>query len=84
MHTFHIPVMGLSYTVDTPIKVARFGISSVVSIIEDNLIERMRAHHYRQFGEPYVPISRTEPDFRAGGTAKVSLRQIGIGEIGAD
>ena len=24
-HTFHIPVMGLAYTIDTPLKVARFG-----------------------------------------------------------
>ena len=31
-HTFHIPVMGLAYTVDSPVKVARFGISSVISI----------------------------------------------------
>ena len=64
-HTFHIPVMGLAYTVDSPVKVARFGIASVVSIIEDNLIERMREHYYRQRGEPYVAISRKEPDYRA-------------------
>lgn len=57
--------MGLAYTVDSPVKVARFGIASVVSIIEDNLIERMREHYYRQCGEPYVPISRKEPDYRA-------------------
>ena len=31
-HTFHIPVLGLGYSVDTPLKVARYGISSVVSI----------------------------------------------------
>lgn len=43
-HTFHIPVLGLSYSIDTPLKVARFGISSVVSIIEDELVEKeMRA-----------------------------------------
>ena len=41
-HTFHIPVLGLAYSVDTPIKVARYGISSVVSIVDDILIERMR------------------------------------------
>ena len=44
-HTFHIPVMGLGYTIDTPVKVARFGISSVISIIEDHLVERMREFH---------------------------------------
>lgn len=34
-HSFHIPVMGIAFTIDTPIKVARFGISSVISIVED-------------------------------------------------
>jgi hypothetical protein len=36
LHTFHIPVMGLAYTIDSPIR----GISSVmISIIDDDLIE---------------------------------------------
>jgi hypothetical protein len=64
-HTFHIPVMGLAYTIDSPIKVARFGIHSVISIIEDNLVEKMRAHYYQQLGESYHPITRNEPDYRA-------------------
>jgi hypothetical protein len=64
-HTFHIPVMGLAYTIDSPAKVARFGISSVVSIIEDTLIERMRQHYYQKINEPYLPIHTTEPDYRA-------------------
>jgi len=25
LHKFHIPVMGLAFTIDSPIKVARFG-----------------------------------------------------------
>jgi len=51
IHNFHIPVMGLGFTVDTPIKVARFGISSVVSIMDDQLLEDMRSHYSsaRQF-----------------------------------
>ncbi len=65
LHTFHIPVMGLAYTVDTPAKVARYGISSVVSIIEDTLIERMRQYYYQKLNEPYFPIHATEPDYRA-------------------
>lgn len=64
-HSFHIPVMGLGYTIDTPVKVAHFGISSVVSIIEDELVERMREFHCRQFGEDYVPIPKRELDHRA-------------------
>jgi hypothetical protein len=57
--------MGLGYTVDTPVKVARFGISSVVSIIEDSLIERMRQYYYEKINEPYRPIHASEPDYRA-------------------
>ncbi len=64
-HTFHIPVMGLAYTVDAPVKVARYGISSVISIIEDRLIEMMRAHYYPTIDQPYVPITVQEPDYRA-------------------
>jgi hypothetical protein len=64
-HTFHIPVMGLAFTIDTPIKVARFGINSVVSIIEDNLIEKMRSHYYKELGEIYHPITNDEDDYRA-------------------
>jgi hypothetical protein len=64
-HTFHIPVMGLAFTIDTPIKVARFGINSVVSIIEDNLIEKMRSYYYKELGETYDPITSDEVDYRA-------------------
>jgi hypothetical protein len=64
-HTFHIPVMGLAYTIDTPIKVARFGISSAMSIIQDNLIEKMRSHYYPMTGETYFPITTKERDYRS-------------------
>jgi len=64
-HTFHIPVMGLAFTVDTPLKVARFGISSVVSIIEDNLLEQMRKFHSEKEHEEYFPIDITDIDHRA-------------------
>jgi len=64
-HKFHIPVMGLAYTIDTPIKVAQFGISSVISIVEDRLIEMMRSHYYPTIGQEYHPISTHEEDYRA-------------------
>jgi hypothetical protein len=64
-HTFHIPVMGLGFTIDTPIKVARYGISSVVSIIQDNLIEHMREFYCAQESEPYQHIPVTDADHRA-------------------
>lgn len=65
VHKFHIPVMGLAYTVDSPVKVARFGISSVISIVENRLIEMMRKHYYPTLGETYQPINVHEDDFRA-------------------
>jgi hypothetical protein len=51
-HTFHIPVMGTSFTVDTPLKVARYGISSVVSLVDDVLVEQMRRFHSERDDEP--------------------------------
>ena len=64
-HTFHIPVMGVAYTIDSPIKVARFGISSVISIIEDRLIELMRRQYYPSINKSYFPITKNEADYRA-------------------
>ncbi len=65
VHSFHIPVMGLCYTIDSPVKVARFGISSVVSIIEDELVEKMRQFHSEKSGEEFIPIPETDIDHRA-------------------
>jgi hypothetical protein len=65
LHSFHIPVMGLAYTIDSPVKVARFGIPSVMSIIEDRLVEMMRKHYYEFIQKEYVPIPTDEPDYRA-------------------
>lgn len=64
-HNFHIPVLGVCYTVDSPLKVARYGISSVVSIIEDELLEDMRRYHSLQNGIEYRAISNKETDKRA-------------------
>jgi len=47
------------------LKVARYGISSVVSIIEDELIEHMRSYHCVQNHISFIPISQKEPDYRA-------------------
>ncbi|HEX5171408.1 MAG TPA: hypothetical protein VFW11_19660, partial [Cyclobacteriaceae bacterium] len=65
LHHFHIPVMGLSFTIDSPIKVAQYGIASTISIIEDKLVEMMRAHYYKERKEHYVPITSKQDDYRA-------------------
>lgn len=64
-HTFHIPVLGLGYSIDTPLKVARYGISSTMSIVDDELIERMRQYHSQQNGEFFTPIFKKDEDARA-------------------
>lgn len=64
-HTFHIPVMGLGFTVDSPLKIAQFGISSVVSIMDDHLLEDMRRFYCRKFQFPYFPIDEKTEDYRA-------------------
>ncbi len=65
MHSFHIPVLGLAFSIDTPLKVARFGIASVISIVDDILIEKMREHYSRVYGRPYDAIQQKDEDPRA-------------------
>ncbi|GGF48322.1 hypothetical protein GCM10011339_41180 [Echinicola rosea] len=57
--------MGLGFTIDTPLKVAKYGIDSVVSIMEDHLIESMRKLYCRKNGVPYIPIREKDQDARA-------------------
>jgi len=64
-HTFHIPVMGTGFTIDTPLKVGRYGISSVVSIVDDVLAEQMRKYYAEKEGEPFEPIGEKDEDKRA-------------------
>ena len=64
-HSFHIPVLGLGFSIDTPLKVARYGISSVVSVVDDELIERMRKFHSEENGLSFQPIKKTDEDYRA-------------------
>ncbi|MBC7654017.1 MAG: hypothetical protein H7098_06010 [Oligoflexus sp.] len=64
-HTFHIPVLGLGYSIDTPLNVAPFGISSVVSIVDDIAIERVRKYHSEKNNCFYEEISNKEDDARA-------------------
>ena len=56
-HTFHIPVMGTGFMIDAPLRVAKYGISSVISLVDDVLIEQMRQFHCEQEGEPYEEIA---------------------------
>ena len=64
-HSFHIPVMGIGFTVDTPAKVAHYGISSVISLVDDILVEKMREFYCKKFDLPFQAISDKIDDFRA-------------------
>lgn len=81
MHNFHIPVMGLSFSIDTPLKIARYGISSAVSLGSDAIVEDMRAHYSREYNLPYSPISVKDEDYRARRiTAYLNLLDKLVGE----
>ena len=64
-HSFHLPVMGIAFTIDSPIKIAKYGISSVISIVDDVLIEKMNEYYSTKFKIPYQSISTKVEDFRA-------------------
>jgi hypothetical protein len=65
IHSFHIPVMGTGHSVDTPIRVAPFGITSVISLVDDLLLEKIRKYYAEKYGLPYQKIARNDEDGRA-------------------
>ena len=64
-HSFHIPVMGIGFTVDTPLKVAHYGIDSVISLVDDILLEKLRKMYCELYELPYKEITDKIEDFRA-------------------
>ncbi len=65
VHKFHIPVLGVGFSIDTPIKVAKYGISSVISLGDDTLMEKLRKHYLTKLDKQYIPITDKENDSRA-------------------
>ena len=65
LQDFYIPVMGLAFTIDSPIRVAHLGINSVVSIIDDELMEKMNAFYSKKFHFNYNEITTKIYDYRA-------------------
>lgn len=57
--------MGTGYTIDTPIRVAHYGISSVISIIDHRLTEQMREYYSKLYHFEFTFIPETEADARA-------------------
>lgn len=72
-HRFHIPVMGTGFTIDTPLRVGRFGISAVISLVDDLLIERVRKHYCKTLGLPFEPVTPSRlPDPREARAARIT------------
>lgn len=57
--------MGIGFTVDTPLKVSQYGIDSVISLVDDILLEKLRKMYCDKFEIPYNEISEKIDDFRA-------------------
>lgn len=57
--------MGIGYTIDTPVKVAQYGISSVISLVDDMLMEKMREFYSKKMDLPFQEITDKIEDFRA-------------------
>jgi hypothetical protein len=60
--TFHIPVMGTGFTIDTLLRVAKYGITPVISLVDDVLIEQIRKLHCRRAVEPCEEIAGHDED----------------------
>jgi hypothetical protein len=64
-HHFHIPVMGSGFTIDAALKVARYGIDTCLSLLDDTLCEQLRYYYSQQHGLEYRPIAKSDEDGRA-------------------
>ena len=64
-HTFHIPVMGTAFTADSPLKVAHYGISTVIALADDVLLERLRKYYSDLNNISYEEIKNNSKDYRA-------------------
>lgn len=64
-HSFYVPVMGTGFTIDTPLALAKYGISSVISLVDDVLIEQIRKLWCKKTNETYEAITSQDKDYRA-------------------
>ncbi len=64
-HNFYIPVMGTGFTIDTPIRVAPLGITSVISIMDDGLIDKIRKYYSDKYNLPFFEINHKDLECRS-------------------
>lgn len=63
-HTFHIPVMGTGFTADSPVKVAQYGINSVISLSDDIMLEKLREFYCKAYNLVFEPVNSNLKDAR--------------------
>ena len=64
-HTFHIPVMGTAFTADSALKVAHYGINTVIALSDYVLLERLRKYYSGLNNFSYEEIKNNTKDYRA-------------------
>ncbi len=57
--------MGIAYTIDSPLKISQYGIDSVISLVDDILLEKLRKMYCEKFKITYTEITNKISDFRA-------------------
>ena len=57
--------MGTGFSIDTPLRVAHLGIDSVISLVDDLLIERVHRHYAEKHEIEFNPVSTKDPDARS-------------------
>lgn len=57
--------MGTGHSIDTPIRVAHLGISSVMSIVDDILIEKICKYYSNKYLIPFEAVSKNDPYARS-------------------
>lgn len=57
--------MGTGHSIDTPVRVAHLGIASVISIVDDVLIEKLRRYYAELHGVAYTAITKRDPHSRS-------------------
>ena len=57
--------MGVSFTIDSPLKVSQYGIDSVISLADDGLLEQLRERFSEVYNFPYTVINRKTKDLQS-------------------
>jgi GTPase involved in cell partitioning and DNA repair len=56
--------MGTGFTADTPVRVAQYGISSVISLSDDIMLEKLREFYCKIYNIVFEPVSSNKKNAR--------------------